>query len=369
MRSNFIDEVVINVRSGHGGAGAVSFRREKYVPFGGPDGGNGGKGGDVIVRADSQLSTLLDYKFQRKHHAKDGERGQGRQCSGADGVPSILKVPVGTMVFNADTQELIADMSEAGREVVIARGGRGGKGNEHFARSTQQAPKFAQPGEEGSELNVRLELKMLADVGLVGYPNVGKSSLIAKVSAARPKIADYPVTTLEPHLGVVSFGPEQSFVLADVPGLIVGAHTGQGLGTRFLRHIERVRRIAHLVTVEPDNEERDPIADFEAIENEMKLHNERLALVPRVLVLNRIDLPFVAEKRAELEKYAKKKKLPFFAISAATGEGISELLKFLGHAVLSERQAGIAPVGLRTESVEERVGDEGDEVDEADEVE
>lgn len=359
MRSNFIDEVVINVRSGHGGAGAVSFRREKHVPFGGPDGGNGGKGGDVVVRADTQLFTLLDYKFQRKHHAKDGDRGMGRQCSGADGVPSILKVPVGTMVFNADTQELIADMSEAGREVVLARGGRGGKGNEHFARSTQQAPKFAQPGEEGEELNIRLELKMLADVGLVGYPNVGKSSLIAKVSAARPKIADYPFTTLEPHLGVVSFGPEQSFVLADVPGIIVGAHTGQGLGTRFLRHIERVRRIAHLITVEPDTDDRDPIKDFEAIEREMKLHNERLEKVERVLVLNRIDLPFVAEKRSAVEKYAKKKKIPFFAISAATGEGVPELVKFLGHAVLSERSAGIAPVGLRTESdVEPEVADE-----------
>ena len=360
MRSNFIDEVVIHVRSGHGGAGAVSFRREKYIPFGGPDGGNGGKGGDVIVRADAQLSTLLDYKFQRKHHAKDGDRGQGRQCSGRDGDDSVLKVPVGTMIFNADTQELIADMAEPGVEVVLARGGRGGKGNEHFARSTQQAPKFAQPGEEGAELTVRLELKMLADVGLVGFPNVGKSSLIAKVSAARPKIADYPFTTLEPHLGVVSFGPEQSFVLADVPGIIVGAHTGQGLGTRFLRHIERVRRIAHLVTVEPDTEDRDPIRDFEAIEQEMALHNERLALVPRVLVLNRIDLPFVAEKRAEVEKYAKKQKVPFFAISAATGEGVPELVKFLGHGVLSERQAGIAPVGLRTESSEGPTAEEAE---------
>jgi len=352
VRSNFIDEVVINVRSGHGGAGCVSFRREKYVPMGGPDGGNGGKGGDVIVRADVQLSTLLDYKFQRKHSAKDGERGSGRQCSGADGIDAILKVPVGTMVFNADTQELIADMAEPG-DYVLARGGRGGKGNEHFRSSTQQAPKFAQPGEEGVELNIRLELKLLADVGLVGFPNVGKSSFIAKVSAARPRSADYPFTTLEPHLGVVSFGPEQSFVLADVPGLIVGAHEGQGLGTRFLRHIERVRRIAHLVTVEPDTEGRDPIADFEAIEAEMKLHNARLAEVPRVLVLNRIDLPCVAEHREALQKYAKKKKLPFFAISAATGEGVPELVKWLGHEVLSERQAGIAPLGLRSETDEQ----------------
>jgi GTP-binding protein len=358
VRSNFIDEVVIHVRSGHGGAGAVSFRREKYVPFGGPDGGNGGKGGDVIIRADVQLGTLLDYKFQKKHHAKDGERGQGRQMSGADGEDSILKVPVGTMVFNADTQELIADMSESGAEVILAKGGRGGKGNEHFRRSTLQAPQYAQPGEEGAELNVRLELKLLADVGLVGFPNVGKSSFITKVSAAKPKIADYPFTTLQPHLGVVSFGPEQSFVLADVPGLIVGAHTGQGLGTRFLRHIERVRRIAHLVTVEPDNEERDPIKDFEAIEAEMRLHNEQLAKVPRVLVLNRIDLPFVAEKQKELEKYAKKKKLPFFAVSAATGAGVAELVKWLGHEVLSERAAGMAPLGLRIDSDEPIAGQE-----------
>jgi GTP-binding protein len=352
VRSNFIDEVTILVRSGHGGKGCVSFRREKYIPFGGPDGGNGGKGGDVIVRADSQLGTLLDYKFQRRHLAADGDPGSGRQCSGRDGEASVLKVPVGTMVFNADTNELIADLSQAGTEIILAAGGRGGKGNEHFARSTQQAPRFAQPGEEGVEVNIRLELKLLADVGLVGFPNVGKSSLITKVSAARPKVANYPFTTLEPVLGVVSFGPEQSFVLADVPGLVVGAHAGTGLGTRFLRHVERVRRIAHLVTVEPEFPDRDPVSDFEAIEEEMRLHNERLTKVPRVLVLNRIDLPFVAEERPRIEEYAKAKAIPFFAISAATGEGTQELIKWLGHEVLSERRAGIEPLGLRTEGAQ-----------------
>ncbi|MBC7794230.1 MAG: GTPase ObgE [Clostridia bacterium] len=351
MRSNFIDEVLVTVGSGHGGPGAVSFRREKYIPFGGPDGGNGGKGGDVIAIADPQLGTLLDYKFQRRHMAKDGNRGEGRQCSGLDGPDTVLKLPVGTMIFNADTNELIADMSEAGAHIVLCKGGRGGKGNEHFRSSTQQAPKFAQPGEEGEERNIRLELKLLADVGLVGFPNVGKSSLITKVSAARPKVADYPFTTLEPKLGVVSLGYEQSFVIADVPGIIVGAHTGLGLGTRFLRHIERVRRIAHLITVEPDVDHRDPVGDFEAIENEMRLHNASLGDVPQVMVLNRIDLPFVADERGRVESYAKQRGIPFFAISAATGEGTTELIKFLGHAVLTERSAGMTPKGLRLESI------------------
>lgn len=349
MRSNFIDEVVITVASGHGGAGAVSFRREKHVPFGGPDGGNGGKGGDVVAVADPQLATLLDYKFQRRHAAKDGSRGMGRQCSGPDGDDAVLKLPIGTMIFDANTRELLADMSEPGSRVVLCKGGRGGKGNEHFRSSTQQAPKFAQPGEEGAELEIRLELKLLADVGLIGFPNVGKSSLITRVSAARPKVADYPFTTLEPKLGVVSMGPEHSFVIADVPGLIVGAHTGAGLGTRFLRHVERVRRIAHLITVEPEFPDREAIADFEAIENEMRLHNEHLAEVPQVMVLNRIDLPFVADERERIEAYAKKRGIPFFAVSAATGEGADALMKFLGHEVLSERNAGMAPRGLRNE--------------------
>ncbi|MBI5510190.1 MAG: GTPase ObgE [Deltaproteobacteria bacterium] len=338
MRHKFVDEVTIQARSGDGGPGCVSFRREKFIPYGGPDGGDGGKGGDVIVRADGQMSTLLDYKFQRRHEAKNGEPGRGRQMAGRDSDDIVLRVPVGTMVYNTETGELLADLDADAAEVVVAKGGRGGKGNEHFKTSTHQAPKFAQPGEPGTELELRLELKLLADVGLVGFPNVGKSSLIARISAARPKIANYPFTTLAPNLGVVRLGAYQHYVVADVPGLVVGAHQGVGLGARFLRHIERVRRIVHMVTVEPDQEDRDVIKDFKAIEKEMRLYNAALADVPRVLVLNRMDLDFVAAARPRLEKLAKRHKLPFFAISAATGEGVEALVKHLGEAVSKERK-------------------------------
>jgi GTP-binding protein len=345
LRYNFVDEVTIRVRSGDGGKGCVSFRREKYIPYGGPDGGEGGHGGDVIVRADGQLGTLLDYKFKPRHFAAHGRPGEGRQKSGKAAAHVILRVPVGTMVWRADTGELLADLAEDGAELVVAKGGRGGKGNEHFKSSTNQAPRYAQPGEPGVELELRLELKLLADVGLVGFPNVGKSSLIARISAARPKIADYPFTTLVPTLGVVRVDEEQSFVVADVPGLIVGAHAGAGLGTRFLRHVERVRRIVHLVTVEPDLDDRDPIADFEAIEEEMRLHAEGLADVPRVLVLNRMDLDFVAARKRKLAAYAKKKRLPFFAISAATGAGVADLVRHLGQVVAAARASPAAARG------------------------
>ena len=320
----------------------MSFRREKCIPYGGPDGGNGGKGGDVIVCADPQMSTLLDYKFQRRHEAKNGQGGGGRQMSGKDGADVVLRVPVGTVVLSVETQETLADLTLANAQVVIAKGGRGGKGNEHFKSSRLQAPKFAQPGEPGVELSLRLELKLLADVGLVGFPNVGKSSLIAAVSAARPKIADYPFTTLVPNLGVVQFGSFQHFVVADVPGLVVGAHEGAGLGARFLRHVERVRRIVHLVTVEPDIEGRDPIKDFKAIEREMRLFNAELAKVPRVMVLNRMDLGFVAEAEKKVAQFAKRQKIPFFPISAATGEGVEKLVKHLGEVITKERKARAA---------------------------
>lgn len=339
MRSNFVDEVTIYVRSGKGGPGSVSFRREKYVPMGGPDGGDGGRGGDVIVRTDPQLGTLLDFKFVRRYEARAGEQGRGSQCNGKDAEDAILRVPVGTVAYDADTGELLADLDQPGAELVVAKGGRGGKGNTHFKNSVRQAPDFAQPGEPSVERNLRLELKLLADVGLVGFPNVGKSSLIARISAARPKIADYPFTTLVPNLGVVRFGDDKHFVVADVPGLIVGASDGAGLGSRFLRHIERVRQIAHLVTVEPGNDERDPIRDFEAIEREMALHNPELANVPRVLVLNRCDLDFVQAEQARVAKFAKKKKLPFFPISAVTGLGVEALVTHLGQSIAASRAA------------------------------
>jgi GTPase len=333
----FVDEAVIHVRSGHGGPGAVSFRREKFVPFGGPDGGDGGKGGDVIAVADPQLSTLLDFRYVPRQFAKDGQQGSGSRKTGKDGEDKILRLPVGTVLYNHATGEVLADLDKPGMEAVIAKGGRGGKGNNHFKSSVRQTPRFAQPGEDSVELEVRLELKLLADVGLVGYPNVGKSSLIARISAAKPKIAAYPFTTLVPNLGVVRFGDGQHFVVADVPGLIVGAHAGAGLGSRFLRHVERVRRIVHIVTVSPDEPGRDPIHDFEAIENEMRLHDERLAEAPRVLVLNQMDLDYVREGSAAVKAYAKKRKLPFFPISAATGEGVAELVMHLGEVIAKER--------------------------------
>jgi GTP-binding protein len=303
------------------------------VPFGGPDGGEGGRGGDVIVRADGQLTTLLDYKFKSRHLAENGRPGEGNQRSGRSGETVLLRVPVGTMVFRAPDDQLLADLDADAAEVVVARGGRGGKGNVHFKSSTHQAPHFSQPGEPGEQLDLRLELKLLADVGLVGFPNVGKSSLIARISAARPKIADYPFTTLVPNLGVVQFGDHQHFVVADVPGLIAGAADGAGLGSRFLRHVERVRRIVHMVTVEPDVPDRDPVADFEAIENEMRRHDPGLGEVPRVLVLNRTDLDFVRDRETEVAELARSSGLPFFAVSAATGHGVPELVNHLGQAL------------------------------------
>lgn len=348
MRYTFVDEVTIETRSGDGGKGAVAFRREKCVPFGGPSGGDGGRGGDVVLQADPQLGTLLDYRFRPRQLAGHGGAGMGAQCTGADGESLRLRVPVGTQIFDAQDGKLLADLDAPGSQVVVARGGRGGKGNEHFKTSVRQAPQFAQPGEPGVELHLRLELKLLADVGLVGMPNVGKSSLIASISASRPKIANYPFTTLVPNLGVVRFGDMQHYVVADVPGLIVGAAAGAGLGVRFLRHVERVRVLAHLVTADPDLPDRDPLADYAAIEQEMAAFKAELADVQRVLVLNQIDRPDVAERIDEVAAFAKAQGVPFFAISAATGAGIQPLVNFLGHAVTQARatQAKHAPVPL-----------------------
>ncbi len=343
--------MTIEARSGDGGKGAVAFRREKCVPFGGPNGGDGGRGGDIIFIADGQLGTLLDYRFRPRQHAGHGGAGMGAQCTGADGKTLRLRVPVGTQVFDADSGALLVDLQADGQEAVIARGGRGGKGNEHFKTSVRQAPQFAQPGEPGVAHNLRLELKMLADVGLVGMPNVGKSSLIASISASRPKIADYPFTTLVPNLGVVRFGDMQHYVVADVPGLIPGAAQGAGLGARFLRHVERVRVLAHLVTAGTELPDRSALGDFAAIEAEMDQAKETLRDVPRVVVLNQIDRPEVAEHIDEVRAHAQSLGLAFFAVSAATGEGVQALINHLGYAITEARkQQVIEPVAPKRAS-------------------
>ncbi len=321
--SLFFDEATINVRSGDGGHGLVSFRREKFVPRGGPAGGNGGKGGDVILRADKSLNTLLAFKHQVHFKAEHGGRGGSTNKQGKTGADCVVPVPAGTAVFLRETGELIADLVHDGQEAVIARGGRGGRGNAAFKSSTNQAPRVAERGEPGEELWLRLELKLIADVGTVGVPNAGKSTLLSVVSRARPKIADYAFTTLTPNLGVVVVD-HRDFVLADIPGLIEGAHAGSGLGHQFLRHIERTRMVIHLLNgLSPD-----PIGDFDAINAELELFNPLLADKPQIVALNKIDLPEVAEQWPRIEDELKARGVVEpMAISALTGEGVQTLLR------------------------------------------
>lgn len=319
----FVDEATIWVKAGDGGPGCVSFRREKYVPKGGPDGGDGGKGGDVVLEADPHLRTLLDYRYRREYRAQNGGAGRGKNQHGKDGEDLVLRVPVGTVIYDAQTGELVADLSEPGQRVVVARGGRGGRGNAHFATPTRQAPRFAEPGEKGEERTLRLELRLLADVGLVGYPNVGKSTLLGKVSRARPKVAPYPFTTLTPHLGVVRVG-ELEFVMADIPGLIEGAHRGAGLGVQFLRHIRRTRLILHLLD---PSEGGDVLKRYREIRREMGLFDEELLRKPELVVVNKIDLPEVRGRLPEIERAFAEEGKEVFPISALTGEGIPQLLR------------------------------------------
>ena len=322
---SFIDEVKIHVKSGDGGAGCVSFRREKFIPLGGPDGGDGGKGGDVIIEASPNLSTLLDLRQHPHQKAGRGRNGMGKDRHGAYGEDLKMLLPVGTVIRDAETDEVLADLTEPGTPVVLLKGGRGGQGNARFATSTNKAPKFAQPGEEGEERWLRLELKLMADVGLLGFPSVGKSSLITKVSAARPKIADYPFTTLKPHLGVVAYKNYRSFVMADIPGIIEGAHGGAGLGHRFLRHVERTRILLHLL--DPCREhDSNPLHDFETLNRELALFSPELAEKPQIVVINKLDLPDVQALLSEVEPYFTERGIPVFPISAATGEGIPALL-------------------------------------------
>ena len=328
----FVDEAWIKIKSGDGGSGCVSFRREKFVPRGGPDGGDGGKGGDIIIQASENRRTLYRYRYNRIIKSENGRYGEGRQKSGRNGKDIILEVPPGTLVFNADTKELIHDFSKEDDSFVVAKGGRGGKGNKFFTTSTNRAPRFSQPGEEGVERNLFLELKLLADVGIIGFPNAGKSTLVSRISAAKPKIADYPFTTLIPNIGVVDPGFGEPFVVADIPGLIEGAHAGVGLGYRFLKHVERSHFLLHLVDIS-SIEDEDPLYNYNAINRELKLFNPELVKKRQIVVLNKIDLTD-SDRKVKLftEKLGRKK---VFQISAVTGEGIEKLIKFLGQ-VLKE---------------------------------
>ena len=319
----FVDQAKIKIKAGDGGDGAVSFHREKYVAAGGPDGGDGGRGGDVVFQVDDNFSTLIDFRYKRKYVADRGENGSSRNCTGKSAQPLIIKVPRGTVIRDAKSGRIMADMS-TDEPKVLARGGQGGKGNVHYATSTRQIPKFAKPGFPGEEFEVTLELKLLADVGLVGYPNVGKSTLISVVSAAKPKIANYHFTTLTPVLGVVRVDEEKSFVMADIPGLIEGAGDGVGLGHEFLRHVERCRLIVHVVDVS-GIEGRDPCEDFEVINAELAKFNEELAVRPQIVAANKSDMA-TEEQIEKFRKYIEDKNIPFFCISAATTQGTAELI-------------------------------------------
>ncbi len=333
----FVDEATFTATAGRGGDGIIAFRREKYVPRGGPAGGNGGKGGDVVLVATTNCNTLSDFRHQRHIKAKSGRPGGPNNKTGANGDDVRLEVPIGTLVYDAETEQLLADLTEEGETVVVAAGGDGGFGNAHFTTSTRRAPKHATPGYPGEVRDVKLELKLIADVALVGYPSVGKSTIIATLSNARPKIADYPFTTLVPNLGVVKFGDFGGYVIADVPGLIEGASEGHGLGIQFLKHIERTNVVAHVIEVTPQlsghEDERDPIEDFERITAELEKFNADLVERPTLVVLNKCDLPFVAERVDELRSHFEERGLPFHAVSAATGEGMEELRNWLGNAI------------------------------------
>ena len=337
----FVDEVTIKVKAGDGGNGCMAFRREKFVPRGGPSGGDGGRGGHVILRSSEQHNTLIHFRYQREHKAQRGRHGEGSNRTGRSGDDLVLEVPVGTQIHDADTGEKLFDFIEYGQEWIAGQGGHGGRGNARFATSTNQAPRRADPGLPGAERRLRLELKLLADVGLVGFPNAGKSTLISRVSAARPKIADYPFTTLEPHLGVVVADEFESFVIADIPGIIEGAHEGHGLGLRFLRHIERTRLLAHLIDVSDFNE-RDPIDDYEVIAGELRNFSEDLAGKPMVVIATKIDAAQDNSRWKRLEAFCDERAVPFFAISAVTGEGIGELKHVLSARVRSARETPVA---------------------------
>ena len=347
----FVDEVEIHVAAGHGGRGAMSFRREKFVPRGGPDGGDGGPGGSVYFVANANLNTLLNFRFQKSFEAGRGGHGEGSNRTGKHGKDIELEVPIGTVVYelrDGDALQL-ADLTESGKRILIAKGGLGGHGNASYATSTNRAPRKSQPGLPGEEKDLRLHLKLLADVGLVGYPNAGKSTLISRISAARPKIADYPFTTLIPNLGVVGLSGDRSFVVADVPGLIEGAHAGHGLGTRFLSHLERTKVLIHLVDVSSASG-RDPVDDFEVITRELELfpgrdaHGERLVDKPILVAANKIDALDEPDRLSRLEAHLQARSIPLYAVSAAAGTGLAPLLEAVWREVAGAREREAAAV-------------------------
>ncbi|NPB06558.1 MAG: GTPase ObgE [Aquificae bacterium] len=320
----FVDRAEIFVKAGKGGDGAVAFLREKYRPKGGPAGGDGGKGGDVIIQATSSKKTLLDFEYKRRFKAEDGEPGKGKKMHGKKGKDLVILVPVGTVVKDAETGEVICDLTKDGQRCVVARGGRGGRGNARFATPTDQAPTYAEKGEPGEERRLLLELKLIADLGLVGFPNAGKSTLLSRLTRARPKIGSYPFTTLKPNLGVMELDELRRLVVADVPGLIEGAHKGAGLGHEFLRHVERTKFLAFLLD-SSDAREREPIQAYEALQRELELYSPKLAQKPRVVVATKIDALTDRSLLTELKEYFEGKGIPFFAVSAVTGEGLNEL--------------------------------------------
>src|SRR3989304_1722956 len=323
----FIDQAELEIKAGDGGDGAVTFRREKYVPKGGPSGGNGGKGGDVIIQAFGNLNTLLDFKYKRKYLAGDGGTWGSSLKDGKNCKDVLIKVPVGTIIKDFNDDKILADLDEEGKIIVIAKGGRGGKGNSNFATSTNQAPRYAENGKKGESKKIILELKLIADVGIIGFPNAGKSTFISVISAAKPKIADYPFTTLEPNLGVVKLDNFRSFVVADIPGLIEGAHTGAGLGFQFLRHVERTSVLLHLVDISGMSP-GDPVDNLEKITRELELYSEQLLEKPQMVVATKLDIAD-ENKLDRLSDYCKNNKTDFLAVSAATGKGVKELITYV----------------------------------------
>jgi GTP-binding protein len=322
----FVDETKLHIKAGDGGKGCVAFRREKYAPRGGPNGGDGGHGGDIVLETDPQLTTLLDFRFLPRHFAKDGEPGMGSDCNGRSRDPLVLRVPVGTLVKDEASGEVLFDLDKPGERVVAAKGGRGGLGNMNFANSTRQAPRFAEEGRLGEEKHLVLELKLIADVGLIGFPNAGKSTFISRVSRARPKIADYPFTTLVPNLGMVAYKDRLSFVIADIPGLIEGAHEGAGLGHQFLRHVERCQVLIHIIDCGADEPGRTPLSDFDKINRELELYSKALAKKPQIVAGNKLDLPDARVRFKKLKTALKRRKIEALPLSAATGEGLDAVI-------------------------------------------